>query len=484
MPCLEFSLPPAELPRLLRQPGLRQRGGRPAPVELTWHDTAGNELAGQQLSLCQDKAGWRLERASPRPGEAWPPGTPAPCLAEAADLAGLGPELPRLDGPLAPVAGFRGQRRTLQLDGDASLAVLHGTLRGMAREQPSCRVLLTGPAPGLAALSTHLAETVALAVPRWSLAAEAAAFARDGAPPDRRSGGPEVPPGTTVTDAAALVIGHLTDVILAGVDAAGAGEAPEAVHATRVAVRRLRSALSVFRRAIGGPETEAAKAQLHELAGVLGGARDWDVFLAGIGQDVAAALPEDPRIARMAAAAGAQREAAYGRLRHHLASAPFRRLAVALVQLAALRPWEADADEARAAKLSADAAEYAAASLGRQHGHMLNRGPDISALPAGELHDLRKRGKRLRYAAEFFAPLHGRRSTRRFVRAVSRLQEELGRLNDGAAAAELMDRLPGGSWRQFAAGAVQGFAAARSTDARAGIARGWTKFRRADPFWD
>ncbi len=483
MPSLEFCLPPAELPRLLRQPPFRQRGGRPAAVELTWHDTAGHALAARQLSLCEDTAGWRLERAAPRPGEAWPPGTPPPCLAAAPGLDGL-VSLPPLDGALVPVAGVRGQRRALRLDAGTTLTVQDGVLRGLARETPSCRLLLAGPAPALAALSTQLAETLAVAVPPWSLAAEALALAQGGLPPARRSGGPEVPPGTSVTDAASLVIGHLTDVILAGAAAAGAGETPEAVHAMRVAVRRLRSALSVFRRAVGSPATEAAKARLQELAAVLGGARDWDVFLDGIGRDVAAALPEDPRIARIATAARKQREAAYGALRHHLASPPFRQLMVALVQLAALRPWEADADEARAAKLAADAGHYAAACLARQHGHMLSPGPDISALPAGALHDLRKQGKRLRYAAEFFAPLYGRRSTRRFVRGVSRLQEALGHLNDGAAAAGLMEALGSGAGQQFASGAVQGFAAARSTDARAGIARSWSKFRRAEPFWD
>ncbi len=481
MPSLEFCLPPAELPRLLRQPPFRQRGGRPAAVALTWHDTAGHALAGQQLSLCEDTAGWRLERASPQPGEAWPPGTPPPCLAAAPGLDGLA-SLPPLDGALAPVAGFRGQRRTLWPDADTTLTVQDGVLRGGARETPSCRLLLAGPAPALMALSTRLAETLAVAVPPWSLAAEALASAQGGLPPARRSGGPQVPPGLSVTDAASLVIGHLTDVILAG--AAADGETPEAVHATRVAVRRLRSALSVFRRAVGSPATEAAKAGLQELAAVLGRVRDWDVFLEGIGRDVAAALPEDPRIARLATAARKQRDAACGALRHHLASPPFRQLMVALVQLAALRPWEAEADEARGAKLAADAEHYATACLARQHGHMLSPGPDISALPAGELHDLRKQGKRLRYAAEFFAPLYGRRSTRRFVRGVSRLQEALGHLNDGAGAAGLMQALGSGAGQQFAAGAVQGFAAAQSTQARAGIARSWSKFRRAEPFWD
>ena len=385
-----------------------------------------------------------------------------------------------------PVAGFRGTRRVVRLpdEPDASLTVLEGTIRGMAQEAPSCRIVLQGSAGLLASLTTTLADTIPLAVPRWSLATEAAAFARGWAPPDRQEGAPEVPPGTSVADAIARVVGHLTDMILAGVPAAAAGETAEPVHAMRVAVRRLRSALSVFRKVADGPALQALKPRLQELGAELGRARDWDVFLAGTGQDVAAALPEDRRIATMLAMAEKRREAAYAGLRRSFASPAFRQLSVALVQFAALRPWQIDADEDRAAALAADAGEYASTLLAKRHEHMLEPGPDISDLPAPDLHELRKQGKRLRYTAEFFAPHYGRRVTKRFVRGVSRLQEALGHLNDGAAAAELMGALRGGPDAHFADGAVQGFAAARSTDVRQAIAKSWAKFRRAEPFWE
>ena len=482
MAALEFVLPQAELERLYRHPALRRRGGRPAAAELIWYDTAAADLAAAHQSLCETRDGWRLERASPCPGEIWPPGTPPRLLAEAADQAALG----ALPGPLMPVAGFRGQRRSVAVTSDSSttLTVLDGVIRGMAHEQPACRVVLDGPAAALLGLSTELAATIRLEVPRWSLAAEAAAFARGWEPPVRQSGTPEVPPGTKVADAISLVVGHLTDVILAGVPAASLGETPDAVHAMRVAIRRLRSAMSVFRKVTDGPAFQTLKPQLHALAASLGRARDWDVFINGTGQEVAAALPEDRRITAMLAMAGRKREAAYVALRREFASVEFRQLAIGLVQFAALRPWQLDADGERAAALEADAGDYATALLARRHEHMLEPGPDITDLPAPELHDLRKQGKRLRYAAEFFAPHYGRRGMRRFVRGVSRLQEALGHLNDGAAAAELMAALHGGPDAHFAHGAVQGFAAARSTDARQEIARSWAKFRRAEPFWE
>ncbi len=481
MPALEFCLPPQDLPRLLRETDLVRRGGRAAATELVWHDTAAGALAADQLSLCAAKARWRLERAYPRHGELWSPGTPARLLAEDTDLAELGP----LPAPLMPIAGFRGETRVLPFrpEDSATLTLLYGTLRGVAQEKPVCRLLLQGSAALLTSVSTAWAASLPIEVPRWSLATEATALARGVPPPPRRTGGPGIVAKMSVADAIELVIGHLTDVILAGVPAASEGSSEEAVHVMRVAVRRLRSAMSVFRRVADGPAFAAVTPQLAALAKTLGAAREWDVFLAGTGQDVVNALPDDTRLQAILALAGKRREGAYAALRQEFGSSSFRQLSIALVQLAALRPWQIEADEEQSAKLAADAGVFASHSLSRQHDHIVGYGADIAALPTGELHALRKRAKRLRYTMEFFAPQFGARSGRRFLKRVSRLQESLGQLNDGAAAAELMQALRGGPDRQFAIGAVLGFTAARAGESRRAIATSWKKFRLAKPFW-
>ncbi|WP_158744698.1 CHAD domain-containing protein [Acidisphaera sp. L21] len=481
MPALEFCLASSDLPRLLRESGVGRRSGRGGSIEWIWHDTAEGELAADQVSLCQTKTMWRLEQMCPRTGQIWSPATPAPLLREAADPAAFAP----LTSPLMPIAGFRGERRVIQLTPDepATLTILNGALRGVAQERPVCRVIAEGPAAVLQALSTKWAQTVAINVPMASLAAEAVALARGVPPLARRSGGPQVPAGMILSDAIALVIGHLTDAALAEVAGAAAGVSAEPVHAMRVAIRRLRSALSIFRRVADAPEVTAIKDPLRALAQTLGAARDWDVFLEGTGHQIAAAMPGETRITALLAAAAKRRDAAYAALRKEFASAEFRQLVVGLVQLAALRPWMQIADEDRAAKLEDDAAAFAANTLTRRHDHMLSAGADIRELPIEALHEIRKEGKRLRYTAEFFAPLYGERKTKRFLRRVSDLQEVLGHLNDGGAVAGLMQALRGGPDRQFATGAVQGFAAAHAADARDDIAESWKRLRLARPFW-
>jgi triphosphatase len=491
MPALEFCVPQADTARLLRLPSLTRRTGRPATVDRVWHDTADGALEAEGLSLSAQKGTWRLERSRPVPGVLWPPGTPAPLIEEAADLGAIGRDLHMmrfgaLREQLMPLAGFRGRQRAAVLDDGAApveMLLLEGALRGVTQERPVCRLLLTGPGPRLQTLSSEIGDAIGLAAPRWSLAAEAIALARGIDPAARQVGAPAVPSGTSLRDAVALVLSHLTDVILAGASPAPNGHSPEPVHQMRVAVRRLRSALSIFRRAVESPALEAVKPGLKQLASVLGAARDWDVFLAGTAHAVSDALPGDRRIGAMLEAGERRRVAAYAALGRYLTGGEFHALEVALVQLAALRPWEAEASEEQVARLGEAAGHFASHQFERRLEHILAPGPDISNLPVEELHTIRKQGKRLRYAAEFFSPLYGKRSARRFIGRLSTLQEALGHLNDTAAAGDLMASLGQTADRQFAAGAVQGFVAARQGDTRRDIGEAWSKFRRQEPFW-
>jgi CHAD domain-containing protein len=129
-----------------------------------------------------------------------------------------------------------------------------------------------------------------------------------------------------------------------------------------------------------------------------------------------------------------------------------------------------------------DLTRYAAKQLARRLKTVLAPGADIGDLPAAELHAIRLHGKRLRYAAEFFAPLFPGRHSRRFVRRLAALQERLGTLNDGAVAASLMAEI--GQERGYAGGVVRGLVAAGSQGARRRIGRSWKRLLKLEPFWE
>jgi CHAD domain-containing protein len=477
----EFDMDPADLPKLLRAPPvIARREGRlrTSALRTIWHDSATGELAAAGVSLGEQPGRWRLERLRPNGAGDWYPATPAPLLDEAATLDGLASPVP---GPLVPVAAFSGRQRTAALAGPASLTILEGTLRGVATDRPACRLRLAGAPRDMATLAGELAELFTLSIPRAGLAAEAMSVASGVAPAARRIGTARVPSGASVDEAIGIVMSHLADVIFHWAALAPAGETPEPVHQMRVAVRRMRSAISVFRRA-AGPTLDEFAGPLRDLAATLGAARDWDVFLAVTGSAVAHAFAGDKRIEGLLGAAERKRRDAYATLATSLAGPDFHSLSLKLALLPSLRPWAhepADADT-----LAGPVRSYAARALDRRLRHVAAAGDSLAALPAEARHDVRKQAKRLRYTAEFFTPLFPEKPMRRFLARLEALQEALGSMNDAAAARSLMAQLGGGADRAFACGAVLGFVAGQSVTAAAHMEHVWGKFLRQEAFWN
>jgi triphosphatase len=488
---LELSLDPADLPRLARMAGARARG-HAAQCGMVWHDTTDSALASAGLAVVETRLGrrtkWRLERMLPEPTRIWPPAAPAPVLAEADSLDALADALPRAMAPaqVFAVAAFDGRLSVLEA-GPITLTVLSGLRRAVAGAQPLCRVTLAGPQDAVAALAVALAEPLRLAVPAVSLSADALAMARQ-APPPRHVGPPVMPRHLPVGDAFAYLVVHLTDVLLHFAPEVGHGAEP--VHQMRVALRRLRSAAALFRHAVQGPELAAANEALRALNRVLGPARDWDVFNEGSAREVAEAFAGDKAVQNLAAGARRRRDAAYAALRAELDGPGFRRLGINLSVLATTRPWDGAAEpggpdaaepERRAETLDESLSHFAGRALHRRMHRLMAPGPDIAGLPAADLHAIRLQAKRLRYASEFFAPLFPGRETRRFIRRLAVLQDQLGHLNDTRVAADLLAEL--GAERGFAAGVVRGWVAAGAAGARSRAGRAWHRLRKLEPFW-
>ncbi|MBK1659709.1 CHAD domain-containing protein, partial [Paracraurococcus ruber] len=279
-------------------------------------------------------------------------------------------------------------------------------------------------------------------------------------------------------------LGHLLEVMLHHAPACRLGAGPEGVHQTRVALRRLRSVLKVFRPAAGCPALAAFDAGLKALADRLGPARDWDVFLAGLGAQVAEAMPGDKRLAALLKAAEAKRSAAYAALRAELDGPGFRRLVLAGLGLLLRRPWRQEAEDpaGRGARLEEALPEFAAALLDKRWHRLCTEGEGIEEHSAEALHELRLDAKRLRYATELFAPLWPGKHTRRFQKRLAALQEALGIANDTAVARSLVASL-GAGVPAWAVGAVEGFASARVGAARDAALEAWDDLMVAGPSW-
>ncbi len=482
---LALALPPnaaARLPRLARLAGLTVARRRRRAIRIVWHDTTDGTLAARGLALAEQGRVWRVEQLT-QEDRPWPPGTAEEVLAQATALARLDHELP---AGLHAVAWLEGHLSTLILQKDSAeltLTLLQGTIGGARRRRPVCRMTLEGLATPVLDLALGLLAALDLAIPAGVLAAEALAAANTSGPPAPLT--PELRTGLSVGVAFTLSLGRHTDAILREAHTILSRDpGTEPVHQMRVAVRRLRSTIAVFRPAVFCPEVDAADQGLRALADRLAPARDLDVFVAETAATVGEALPGDASLRRLLTTAGHHRRAAYTALRTWLGGRDFRRLIITLAVLADGTAWSAAPDMAQQEALGLKLEAFAAQALKRRLRRLTEAGETIDHLDPTALHLIRLRAKRMRYAAEIFAPLFSRKATARFLRRLAAVQDRLGILNDGAVANTLLTDLgatTGG--RAHAAGLVRGFLAARAGDARSRIARAWHRFLRLEPFW-
>jgi len=486
---LDFELPPEAAGRVARLPAiaaLRNGRARGTATSIMWFDTADGRLAAEGQVVEAPARGPRLlVRTLPEATMAWHPGCPpAPLRRLAAE------ETPEACGgdALAAIAAFAGRQQVTRLDtqhGAVQALLLEGRLRSLETERPVARLSLSGPLPGVLAAARAVAAELPLLPPLAALAEQGRALALGLPARPHRLGAPDTSAAATTEDAFLAAAGHLVEVMRQQSARIRPDAPPEPVHQTRVALRRLRSVFRVFRAATDCAAVRGIDAQLREVLTVLGPARDWDVFLGGILRQVEGAFADEKRIAGLRRAAEAQRRDAYAAVVAMLGDAPWRLLLIDLVAMLLDRPWREDAEPPQRALLAEPAASFGRSVLDRRWQKLRRAGSDFEALSADALHELRLDGKRLRYAAEVFAPVFGAKAGRRFLRRVAALQEGLGLANDAAVARGLAARLakPGDGGRAWAVGVVEGWSEARVAANRGDALRAWRRLHGKDRFW-
>ncbi|MFA7430461.1 MAG: CYTH and CHAD domain-containing protein [Rhodospirillaceae bacterium] len=263
------------------------------------------------------------------------------------------------------------------------------------------------------------------------------------------------------------------------------GRQPEAVHQMRVALRRLRSAMSIFGEGIDGPETESIKAELKWITAQLGAARDLDVFTADILGPVLTEAADDGGLTALQALFQARRDEAYERA---LAAVDQPRYAQMVLDVGA---WLETLPLRDSPRLAQPIETLAPEIMTARHGRTLKKGRHFKSLGPAQRHRLRIHIKKLRYATEFFESLMGRKKAAKFAANLAALQDDLGHLNDIDVAQTLIrdciaeGTSPNDSTLSFAAGEVIGWHRAQAKGAKrlAVAARGWKRFTRAKRFW-
>ncbi|MGX7825205.1 CHAD domain-containing protein [Actinokineospora sp. 24-640] len=205
-------------------------------------------------------------------------------------------------------------------------------------------------------------------------------------------------------------------------EGARAGKDPEHVHQMRVAVRRARSVLKTVH------THEPLQAELKWLGDALGDVRDADVLLAHL-RELAADFPDDERAAveQLLSSLEKQRRGARRHMLAALRSTRFRGLLTSLAEAALV---------AEPAMPKTNGAPPMVAVIRKPHRKLVKTADDLADDPPDDdLHALRIRGKRLRYAAEMAAPA-AKKKVKALVSATKTFQDILGDHQDAVVAEE------------------------------------------------
>jgi CHAD domain-containing protein len=260
-----------------------------------------------------------------------------------------------------------------------------------------------------------------------------------------------------------------------------AGDDPEAVHQARVATRRLRSDLQTFGSVLEPAWTDELRTELAWLGDLLGRVRDADVMidrLTGRSRE----LPDVDRAGVAILLDRLRRERT--RDRDELLDAMISPRYLSLVDrlaAAARRPRFVVGYIDQSARTEAR-------RLARRPWKKLRRA--VRALPDHptdeQLHEVRKRAKRARYALDATRPVASK-PVRRLARRVTELQDVLGEQHDAVVAGAWLRTAAvttGDSTVAYAAGELAGSFARDATHRRHEWRRCWNRARRraADVF--
>jgi CHAD domain-containing protein len=243
-------------------------------------------------------------------------------------------------------------------------------------------------------------------------------------------------PGTPAHTAASLVLENLAGIAEAHLPGAIEDLDPEFLHQLRVSVRRARAVLRELD-AVHEPEQRArVRAGLKWLQGLTGPVRDLDVQLAEW-ESLTAPLGAEraSELAALRSLLERHRARELARLRRGLRSRRCAETMRAWRELAVAPPPD---DRRALAPIEA----VAGARIRAVHRAMVRDGGRIGDdSPPEALHELRKRGKELRYLLELFGRLFPAKVVKPAVATLKELQDVLGRFQDRAVQAEALRAL-------------------------------------------
>ena len=435
---LKFELEPAAAAQLRLHPALAGQPANSKRQRTVYFDTPDGAVRKAGFSLRVRSSGdrfiqtvkplaasaglfarseWEVDVAALEPDRARLVATPLVELASAGALEHLSPIIDSEVTRTSWTVGDHGGRIQVDLD--------EGRIAAGGAEETLCEVeleLVAGEPRQVLALARSLAEVVPMRIGVLTKAERGFALADGSAGKVSKAGPVAVSAEMSVAEGFATIahacLKHFRlneGLVIRERDAS-------ALHQSRVAMRRLRSALSLFRRVVADDAFGLLRDELRWFTAQLGEGRNLDVYLQR--QDI----PQEQR-----GELGVRREAVYEAIVGSLESQRFRLLTLDIVAWLEAGHWRSGPKAQRALK------PFARKRLNALWRRVEGYGDDLSHLDEDTRHELRIEIKKLRYALEFFDELfrEDRSGRKRFAAEVEGLQEALGLLNDIVTARQL-----------------------------------------------
>lgn len=294
----------------------------------------------------------------------------------------------------------------------------------------------------------------------------------------------------SLSEALADIFGGGIVNVLENEAAALDGSDSEGVHQLRVSLRRMRSALSVFRTVLDPARIVWASAELKWLATCFGPARDWDVFGAEILDPVRGYGIDISAIDALRSGTETARVAGYDAARAALQSSRYTKLILGMSQFVDTHGWmPADADAGH--PLNQTLGTRADEILQRAYRKLMKRGRGLKDMDIAARHQVRIELKKFRYTTEFLHALYDADKVGAFMKSLSRMQDQFGHLNDVSVARTLLGELTGAKGlsvvekrvRSVGAGQVIGWHARGVCDAENDFLGDWKALKAAPVFW-
>ncbi|CDG84652.1 CYTH and CHAD domain-containing protein [Janthinobacterium agaricidamnosum] len=249
----------------------------------------------------------------------------------------------------------------------------------------------------------------------------------------------------------------------------------ESLHQMRVGLRRLRSALGMFKDLLSLPAN--LQQELDWLGAELGAARDWDVLAESTLPSLAQEWADGAVLADVRQAALDTTQQKHALASSAVASQRYTRLMLELVRWLQACGWRDGLHNGARKRLKRHVPRFARQTLLQDQRRLLKRGKRLPDATPEVRHRVRIAAKKSRYATEFFASLYPAGQVQPYVRELSALQDELGWLNDVAVADRLLRELPDGQPQlQAEAAFVRGYLAARSSADVRKMSKVWKRF--------